>query len=277
MNREIHRDSVYIIAEAGVNHNGSVEMAKELIDVAAAAGADAVKFQTFRAEELISRHAPKAVYQQNRTGDTETQLEMVKRLEFDKADHFALVDHCRVMGIQFLSTPFDYDSLSLLADTLDLPCLKIGSGDLNNAPFLLRAAAKGKNIILSTGMATLGEVEEALGVLASGYMKRRVQKEPQQGFRTAFSSEAGQRLLRKKVKLLHCTTEYPAPYDEVNLMVLGTMQRAFGLPVGLSDHTMGAAVSIGAVALEPASLKSILRLTRIFPDRTIRPHWSLTS
>jgi len=275
MNRDNKRNPVYIIAEAGVNHNGCMETAKNLVDVAADAGADAVKFQTFRADQVISRYAPKAAYQRDRTGDVETQLEMVKRLEFGKADHFALVEHCRSKGIRFLSTPFDNDSLNLLADTLDLPCLKIGSGDLNNAPFLLKAAATGKDIILSTGMATLGEVEEALGVLASGYMKGGADAS-RQCFRVAFSSEAGQRLLKEKVKLLHCTTEYPAPYDEVNLMVLETMRRAFALPVGLSDHTMGTSISIAAAALGASIIEKHFTLNKNLPGpdhkASLEPH-----
>jgi N-acetylneuraminate synthase len=246
--QKISNNSVYIIAEAGVNHNGSIEMAKELIESAAAAGADAVKFQSFKAEKLISRFAPKAEYQKKATNETESQLGMVKKLELDEDAHIILIDHCRLKKIKFLSTPFDFDSIDLLAKTFDLPCLKISSGDITNGPFLLRAARTGKQIILSTGMSTLGEVEEALGVLAFGYTNSSEEISTKR-FHDALISEDAQMSLRKYVRLLHCTSEYPAPFEEVNLRVLQTMRGAFGLPVGLSDHTPGIAVPIAAVAL----------------------------
>jgi len=238
----------FIIAEAGVNHNGSLDLARQLIDVAARARADAVKFQTFRAGEVISSKAPKAIYQRRTTGTEESQLEMVRKLELDENAHRSLIDHCRSRGIQFLSTPFDLKSVDLLAVTLDLPQLKLASGEITNGPLLLKAARTGKPIILSTGMSTLEEVETALGVLAFGYA-RDVEKPSLNAFASAYRSEEGRRALRKKVSLLHCTTEYPAPYDEVNLRAMETLRVTFGLPVGLSDHTTGIAVPIAAVAL----------------------------
>lgn len=269
------KSSVYIIAETGVNHNGSIEMAKQLIDVAAEDGADAVKFQTFKAEKVISRHAPKAEYQKRTTAETESQLEMVKKLELDEQAHRVLIEHCRLRKVQFLSTPFDFDSIDLLADTFDLPCLKIASGEITNGPFLLKAARTGKRIILSTGMSTLGEVEEALGALAFGYT-RSSENASLKGFRDAFQSEEAQRVLKENVRLLHCTSEYPAPFEEVNLAALETLRLAFGLPVGLSDHTLGIAVSIAAVALGASIIEKHFTLNKTLPGpdhkASLEPH-----
>jgi N-acetylneuraminate synthase len=237
----------FIIAEAGVNHNGSVEMALQLIDVAVEAGADAVKFQTFRTEKVISRFAPKAEYQTRTTDAEESQFDMVKKLEFGEETHRLLIEHCSKKGIQFLSTPFDLESVDLLSRTFDLPCLKIPSGEITNALLLLKAAQTGKKIILSTGMSTIGEIETALGVLAFGYC-RRGECPSIVSFQDAYISVEGQRLLKEMVTLLHCTTEYPAPFAEVNLRAMDTMVSAFGLPVGFSDHTPGIAISIAAVA-----------------------------
>jgi N-acetylneuraminate synthase len=256
--------SVHIIAEAGVNHNGRIEMAKQLIDVAAEAGADAVKFQTFKAEKVISRCAAKAEYQKKTTNETESQLDMVKKLELDEQAHYSLIEYCRLRNVQFLSTPFDFDSIDLLAKTLNLPCLKIGSGEITNGPFLLQAARTGKSVILSTGMSTLGEVEEALGVLAFGYM-RSAEKASKKSFRVAFQTVEGQQALKEKVKLLHCTSEYPAPFEEVNLAVLETLRLAFGLPVGFSDHTPGIAVSVAAVAMGAIIIEKHFTLDKKLP------------
>jgi N-acetylneuraminate synthase len=258
------RDPTYIIAEAGVNHNGSLEMAKRLIDAAAAAGADAVKFQTFQADKVASRRAPKANYQKKAAGEMETQFEMLKRLELDEQAHRLLIAHCRKRKIQFLSTPFDLQSIGLLARVFDLPCLKIASGEITNGPYLLKIAQTGKPVILSTGMSTLGEIEEALGVLAFGYAGGEG-KPSRKGFRMAFASDQGQAALREKVRLLHCTTEYPAPFEEVNLNALATLRGAFGLPVGLSDHTAGIAVAIAAVALGAAIIEKHFTLDRCLP------------
>ncbi|UFJ40050.1 N-acetylneuraminate synthase [Brevibacillus humidisoli] len=237
----------FIIAEAGVNHNGSLERAKDLIRVAAEAGADAVKFQTFKAEQIISRHAEKAAYQKQTTGTNESQLDMVKKLELDVSAHIQLKAYCEQYRIQFLSTPFDLESVDLLVQQIHVPTLKVPSGEITNGPLLLKMAQTDLPIILSTGMATLAEVEQALGVLAFGYTGK--QSEPSIAlFRSAYSSQEGQQALREKVTLLHCTTEYPCPYSEVNLRAMDTLSTAFGLPVGLSDHTEGIAVPIAAVA-----------------------------
>ena len=166
----MNKGNVFIIAEAGVNHNGSLEMAKQLVDVAVLAAADAVKFQTFQAEELVSASAPKAEYQLNTTDKAESQLVMLKKLELSRAMHFDLVDYCTKKNIQFISTPFDLQSADFLIDELNLPLIKISSGEITTAPLLLKIARSNKQVILSTGMSTLDEIKTALGVLAFGYL-----------------------------------------------------------------------------------------------------------
>lgn len=239
-------------------------MAKELIDVAAAAGADAVKFQSFKAESSISRYAPKAQYQLKTTAQKDSQLSMVKKLELTHVEHQVLLDHCKHRNIQFLSTPFDIDSVTLVSDVLQVPMMKIASGEIANAPLLLAIAQKRKPIILSTGMSTLGEIELALGVIAFGYLQ--LPDHPSlELFHKSFCDSKGQELLQKKVTLLHCTTEYPAPYYSVNLSALRTLSTAFGLPVGLSDHTCGVQISIAAVALGATIIEKHFTLDKSLP------------
>jgi len=255
---------IFIIAEAGVNHNGSLKLARQLIDVAAEAGADAVKFQTFKPEKVISSHAPKAEYQLETTGALDSQLEMVKKLELDEAAHEHLITYCRKKGIQFLSTPFDMDSVDLLAGRFNLCRLKISSGEITNGPLLLKVALTGKPVILSTGMSTLGEIETALGVLAFGYVN--YSEEPSlTAFQEAYRTEKGQKALREKVILLHCTTEYPAPFSEVNLLAMDTLRAAFGLPAGYSDHTRGIAIPIAAAARGAVVIEKHFTLDRTLP------------
>ena len=236
-----------VIAEAGVNHNGSVETAKALITAAASCGVDAVKFQTFRATSVIARSAPKAAYQVASGPEDEGQLAMVQKLELPWEAWKDLVAHCAAEGVQFLSTPFDGASLRLLVDDLQMPIVKIGSGEVSNAPFLLEIARTRLPVIMSTGMSTLGDVEEALGVFAWAWTG-----EPGAPGRDAFMrarySDQGQRALLASMTLLQCVTEYPTPFDAVNLRGMDTLRQAFGLPVGFSDHTLGWAVPLAAVA-----------------------------
>lgn len=215
-----------IIAEAGVNHNGSLELALRMIDAAAAAGADAVKFQTFDSSKMVTRSAAKAGYQQANTGGAESQYEMLRRLEMGGAELSALMEHCRRAEIAFLSTPFESGSLALLL-SLGLETIKIPSGELTNLPFLREIGNYGKEVILSTGMATLSEVADALRAL----------------------EDAG--TARERITLLHCTTDYPARPDEVNLFAMNTLRAAFpGLAgVGYSDHTDGIDAALAATAL----------------------------
>jgi N-acetylneuraminate synthase len=258
MNNPFH---VYIIAEAGVNHNGSVDMAMQLVDVAVEAGADAVKFQTFKAEKLASKSAEKAAYQIRNTDVAESQFEMLKKLELDESAHKKLVRYCAMKKIQFLSTPFDWESLDLLINKFDLPYIKIPSGEITNAPFLLDIAKKHKPVILSTGMSTLGEIEQALGVLAFGYIDSDNAPNTS-AFENAYVSVKGRQAIADNVILLHCTTEYPAPFQDVNLRAMDTLQKAFSLPVGYSDHTVGIIVPIAAVALGAVMIEKHFTLDR---------------
>jgi N-acetylneuraminate synthase len=249
-----------IIAEAGVNHNGSLDTAIALVDAAADAGADIVKFQTFNTSALVRRSAPKADYQQRTTDASESQHAMLQRLELPQAAHHALIAHARGRGIEFLSTPFDQQSLEFLM-SLKLPRIKIGSGDLTNAPLLHSVAKAGATLILSTGMATLSEIEEALGVLAHGY-SHGAQPPGIGAFRAAWRDAAARQHLVRHVSLLHCTTEYPCPPGDVNLAAMATMKAAFQLPVGYSDHTDGIEVSLAAVALGAGIIEKHLTLDR---------------
>lgn len=240
-------NKTFIIAEAGVNHNGSINMAYELIDVAAEAGADAIKFQTFKAESIVTRDAQKAGYQKKAGSSEETQYDMLKKLELSEEAHALLIEHCQRKGIMFMSTPFDIESVDFLVDTLGLGMIKIASGEITNAPLLFHIARKKTPVILSTGMSSLGEIESALSVLAFGYLGLNGQPN-QENIRTAYYSNEGQACLKELVSLLHCTSEYPAPFQDVNLKAMDTMRECFGLNVGLSDHTNGIAIPIAAVA-----------------------------
>ena len=214
--------SVIIIAEAGVNHNGSIDLAKEMIIKAKEAGADYVKFQTFIPKNLVSKTAQKAGYQKDATGDDESQLQMLSKLALTFGDFKELQECCKEVGIGFLSTPFDLDSIEFL-NTLKMPFWKIPSGEITNEPYLRAIGKTGLPVIMSTGMTTLDEIREALQVLR----------------------EEG----CEDIKLLHCNTQYPTPMEDVNLAAMETLRKEFRVPVGFSDHTMGIHVPIGAVAL----------------------------
>lgn len=259
----IDRKPCFIIAEAGVNHNGSVDLAHRLVDAAADAGVDAVKFQTFRAEKLASAAAPKAAYQARETGKSQSQLEMLRALELSESAHRELLQHCAERGIEFMSSPFDMDSLAFLV-SLGVRQVKLGSGELTNAPMLLAVAETGLPLILSTGMSTLAEVEAALGVLAFGYMRGETRPSRQE-FSAAWASIAGRTAVREKVTLLHCTTEYPAPGDQINLRAMLTLNSAFDITCGYSDHTDGIVVSTAAVALGASVIEKHFTLDRSLP------------
>lgn len=255
--------SAFIIAEAGVNHNGDRDMAFALIDAAADAGADAVKFQTFSADALASEAAPKAAYQNDTTDAAESQLDMLRKLELPRGLHVELRDHCAEAGIRFLSSPFDLDSIRFLAEDLDLDTLKIPSGEITNGPFLLAAAETGCDIILSTGMSTLEDVRTALGVLAFGMTGGETPGAA--AFAEALASAAGQAALRDKVTLLHCTSAYPTPAADANLNAMVTMRDTFGLKTGYSDHTDGVACGIAAAALGAEVIEKHFTLDRELP------------
>ena len=231
-------ESCFIIAEAGVNHNGDINLAKKLIDAAVVGGADAVKFQTFKAKNLVTRDAKKAEYQKKNDSATTTQFQMLKNLEFSEADFKKLFAHAKKKGIIFLSTAFDGESVDLLI-RLDVPAFKIPSGDITNFPYLKKIALQKKPVILSTGMSTIDEIEEAVV-----YLKKHGCSE---------------------IILLHCTTSYPAPVESVNLCALNTIRDVFSLPVGYSDHTEGIAIPIAAVALGACVVEKHLTLNRTLP------------
>ena len=236
----IDTSKVFIIAEVGVNHNGDLALACKLVDAAVEAGADAVKFQTFKAENVASRIAEKAKYQKKTTDEAESQFEMIKKLELSFEDFVKIKDYCDKKNIIFLSTPFDYESVDFLENLV--PLYKIGSGEITNLPFLEHIAKKGKPIILSTGMSTFGEVEEAVNLILP--------------------------ILTSHVSpliLLHCVTNYPAKYEDVNLKAMLTLKEAFKLPVGYSDHTLGIEVPVAAVALGARVIEKHLTLDKNLP------------
>jgi N-acetylneuraminate synthase len=259
------KQKTLVIAEAGVNHNGDMARACALIEAAAQAGADIVKFQTFRAGKLASVFAAKAEYQKRETGTEQSQLEMLRALELNHDMHRVLIAHSQKCGIEFLSSPFDQDSLTLLAETLDLGRIKLGSGEITNGPLLLACARSGKPVIVSTGMTTLAEVGQSLAILAFGYTSDRHAVPSQMAFREAFESDEGQEALRRKVTLLHCTTEYPSPLEDVNLKAMDTLRDAFDLSVGYSDHTDGIAISIAAVARGATMIEKHFTLDKTLP------------
>ena len=254
---------VFIIAEAGVNHDGSLDDARRMIDVAAEAGADAVKFQTFQAESLVTRRAGKAAYQTRNTGEDGGQLAMLRALELAHEDHRGLAAHAADRGIRFMSTAFDLDSLAYLAG-LDMPAIKIPSGDLTWGEMLLAAARLDRPLIVSTGMADLDEIRDALSVIAFG-LTRAGAPGSKSDLAEAFASADAQARLRERVTLLHCTTEYPAPLTAVNLRAMDVMAETFGLPVGYSDHTLGTSVAIAAVARGAAVIEKHFTLDRARP------------
>lgn len=218
------KNKIFIIAEAGVNHNGSLAIAKRLIDKAKEAGANAVKFQTFKASSLVSKKAEKAEYQKNLSAKNESQYEMIKKLELNKASHIELIKYCKKKKIEFLSSPFDLDSIDLL-NKIGLEIFKIPSGEITNLPYLRKIGKLNKQIILSTGMSDLGEIEDALNVIIESGTKKH------------------------KIIVLHCNTEYPTPYEDVNLKAMVTIKKAFDVEVGYSDHTPGIEIPIAAAAL----------------------------
>ncbi len=232
--------SIFIIAEAGVNHNGSTDVAKQLIDLAAIAGADAVKFQTFSASRLVTKHAQKADYQKLNSGTDESQFTMLKKLELNESTHHKLIEHCLKRKIIFLSTAFDIQSIELLVK-LGQECFKIPSGEITNLPYLRIIGQLNKNIILSTGMSTMNEIDAAIEII----------------------EQAG--TPRSKITILHCTSEYPAPFDEVNLLAMNSIREKLGVDVGYSDHTSGIEVAIAASALGASVIEKHFTLDKNLP------------
>jgi len=229
--------SVFIIAEAGVNHNGSIKIAKDLINVAVESGADAVKFQTFKAEKLVSKTAEKADYQKKTTEASESQFDMLKKLELDVEAHQELLVYCQEKNIMFLSTPFDHDSINMLND-LGLETFKIPSGEITNLPYLRHVGSLNKKVVLSTGMSNLKEISDALAILTN----------------------AG--TLNENITVLHANTMYPTPMEDVNLNAMQTIHKEFGVAVGYSDHTIGIEVDIAAVAMGASIIEKHFTLNK---------------
>jgi N-acetylneuraminate synthase len=257
------KDKVFIIAEAGVNHNGRRDLAFALIDEAAKAGADAVKFQTFDAQRLASRSAPKAAYQKQSTDAAESQLEMLNKLELPKVWHAELQVHARRLGIEFLSTAFDTDSLAFLCE-LDMPMFKVPSGELTNGPLLWQFARTRKPLVISTGMATLSEVEQGLAIIAHA-LNANAEPAGLDEIWQGWSNSTWRRSLDGHVTLLHCTSQYPTPFAEVNLRAMDTLASAFGLAVGYSDHTEGGLIPVAAVARGATVIEKHFTLDRNLP------------
>lgn len=247
----LNKGKVFIIAEAGVNHNGCLNLAKKLIDVAIDAKVDAVKFQTFIAENIVSKHAEKAEYQKNTTGESENQLEMIKKLELSFANFIELKKYCELKGIMFLSTPFDLSSVEFLK-TLNMGLWKIPSGEITNLTYLQKIGAYNEEVIFSTGMSTIDDINNALEVLI----------------------HAG--TVREKISILHCNTEYPTPFSQVNLRAMLHIKNVFDVTVGYSDHTMGIEVPIAAVAMGAKIIEKHFTLDRnmVGPDHlaSLEPH-----
>jgi N-acetylneuraminate synthase len=252
---------VLIIAEAGVNHNGSLDTAVRLVDAAAAAGADVVKFQSFRADALATASAGMAPYQKARAAAPGSQADMLRRLELPQDAHRVLAAHCRNRGIEFLSTAFDEDYLEFLVREIGVARIKVASGEITNGPFLLAAARLDRPIVLSTGMSTLADVEAALGVLAFGLTDDKA-RPGGESFRSALASPQGKSAVRERVTLLHCVTAYPAPLADANLRAMNTLGKVFGTPIGYSDHTPGIVASLAAVALGATVIEKHLTLDR---------------
>lgn len=236
----------FIIAEAGVNHNGSLEMAKQLVDVAVEAGADAVKFQTYKTENLVTKSAKQADYQKKNIGYSSTQFEMLKRLELSYEDFRQLKSYCDSKKIMFLSTPFDLESVDFLIDDLGINLIKIPSGEITNAPYLYKIASKNVKVVVSTGMATIDEIHLSLAFLAYGFAKK--DDLSTENVKRFYQTEEANKLLAQKVQILHCTSEYPTPLDEINLNAIDALKEEYKLNVGLSDHSEGIIVSVAAVA-----------------------------
>jgi len=230
-------NKIIIIAEAGVNHNGDINIAKRLIDVAAEAGVDYVKFQTFKASKLVTKNAKRAEYQDTNTKNTDSQFEMLKKLELSQEDHYHLIEYCKSKKIKFLSTGFDHESIDLL-HKIGIRLAKIPSGEITNLPYLRKIASLFPEVILSTGMADIEEVKEAVDVLLNGGV------------------------IKSNIRVLHCNTEYPTPMKDVNLKAMLHIKEEVGIKIGYSDHTLGVEVPVAAVALGAEVIEKHFTLDR---------------
>ena len=259
---------VYIIAEAGVNHNGNSELAFKLIDEGYKAGADAIKFQIFKSENLATINADKAQYQLKTTKETESQLEMLKSLELPLITYFELKEYCEKLGIDFLITAFDSESLDFIINELKVSILKIPSGEITNGPLILQHAQSGLDIIISTGMANLNEIQDALSIISYGYKNQKKSIFSYKEIIEFNKKNVLTKILKNKVTILHCTTEYPAPIDELNLKAIEKIRDTFNLKVGYSDHSEGILASIIASSLNTTIIEKHFTLDKLMkgPD-----------
>lgn len=242
-------DEIYVIAEIGVNHNGSVAMAKELVLKAKECGANAVKFQTFKADSLLSDQTEMAAYQKENTGSNQSQLELVKSLELSYEQTKEIKIFCDEQDITFISTPFDSESLQFLVKDINVPFLKVSSADISNLPFLYELACSGKHVILSTGTASLGDIEQALSVFAFVINQGTNTPPSQQLFRESYSKLSIRKQLANQVSILHCVTQYPALFEQSNLKAIATLKNVFGLTTGYSDHTLDEYAAVISLSL----------------------------
>lgn len=264
----------FIIAEAGVNHNGSLKLALDLVDAAKDTGADAVKFQTFDPKKLVSSKAEKAEYQKETTGEG-SQQEMLEKLRLSAHEFSTIADHAKKKGIEFMSSAFDEGSLDIVV-SLSVPRLKLGSGELTSGPMLYACAQTGLPLILSTGMGTIEQIREALCLLAQSYLNPKMLPDAKT-WKGVYESAAGQKILKERVTLLHCTTAYPCPEDQVDLQAMAHLRSEFGLPVGYSDHTEGIAVSIAAAALGARVIEKHFTIDRNLPGPDHKASLDVTS
>ncbi len=265
MSRKIRTDRAFIIAEAGVNHNGNEDLAMKLIEIGVEAGVDAVKFQTFKASKLVTNRAPKAEYQQKNDSRDESQFKMLQRLELSNEAHRRLYNYSQSLGMKFMSTAFDEGSLQFLVEEIGVDVLKVPSGEITNGPLLLKIGSYQLPTILSTGMASLEEIENALKVLSYGYNNPGKKPESFAEVTSFFSSPNKLYELNGLVTILHCTSEYPAPLKEVNLRAMNSLGLQFGLPIGYSDHTEGIFVPVLAVAAGAKVIEKHFTSSRSLP------------
>lgn len=258
------KKKIFIIAEAGVNHNGSKKKMFKMIDIASKAGADAIKFQTFKATKLATIKAKKADYQLKTTHNNESHFEMLKKLELSEKDHFKLKDYCKNKKIKFLSTAFDSESLNFLNKKIKLDTFKIPSGELNNLPLLIEFGRTRKKIILSTGMGTLKEIDKAISYIAIGNIlgQKKIDKYILKNELSKLTKKKRFEVIKNKVSILHCTTNYPAQNHELNLKVIKSISKTFNLPVGYSDHSMGIYASLAASALGSKIIEKHFTISR---------------
>ncbi|MDV7339790.1 N-acetylneuraminate synthase [Terasakiella sp. A23] len=267
--------TVSVIAEVGVNHNGKIDTALRLVEAAKEAGADIVKFQIFSADGIVLKNVRQADYQVQNIGQKSDQYSMLKSLELSKDDYFKIIDYCQQLEINFLFTPFDEESLDTVLNDFNQRIIKIGSGDLTNAPMLLKIAQHARKVILSSGMASMAEIKMALSILGFGYLQNSISPGTA-AFETAFTQKETQKLLQENVTLLHCTTQYPSPLDSINLRAMKTLKNQFNLKIGFSDHSEGILAAIAAVSLGATVVEKHLTLDRTMegPDHiaSTEPH-----